>query len=269
MFRAGLPISLRKLDSCLAVLPNRFRSQVMSPNHPVEVSSSEATPIILPSRKGSSGSTCNSVDDIVTTPAEICERSDLGVLASPLLSQERERQVRAHSGLIILVEKVLKRPSHTFVPARRNPLRDVKTRESQVETRVLCKILIQEQEHRCARNCLEFRADRAVRVERVVPKFSEAEYHTRRLLEEQNDYLLSEAQSVSVFSVLTVDRMYTFTLPLYTNIVPCLCRRQTQFSCTIHSLTRARTWIEQASSRLSLRNKNSSHCHLEIIHNRS
>ena len=41
------------------------------------------------------------------------------------------------------MENVLKRPSHTFVPARGSPWRDVKTRESQDDTQVLCNILIQ------------------------------------------------------------------------------------------------------------------------------
>ena len=55
------------------------------------MSSTEATTIVLPS-EGSIGSTCNSGDDIATTPAgsEVGERSDLGMMASPLLSQERE-----------------------------------------------------------------------------------------------------------------------------------------------------------------------------------
>ena len=61
------------------------------PDAPVEVSSTEATPKVLPSRKSSIGSTCNSVDDLATTPAvsEISERADLEMLASPLWSQER------------------------------------------------------------------------------------------------------------------------------------------------------------------------------------
>ena len=60
---------------------------------PVEVSSTEATPIMLPSRKGRIGLTSYSADDLATTPAasEVGERSDLGMLASLLFSQERER----------------------------------------------------------------------------------------------------------------------------------------------------------------------------------
>ena len=54
------------------------------PNAPVEVSSTEATPIMLPSRKGSLGSTYNSGDDLATSPAasEVGERSDPGMLGS-------------------------------------------------------------------------------------------------------------------------------------------------------------------------------------------
>ena len=75
-------------------------------NAPVEVSSTETKPIILPSRKGSIGWTCNSVDGLTTTSAvrEICERSDLGMLASSQSSQERERQMRTHSKFITPIE---------------------------------------------------------------------------------------------------------------------------------------------------------------------
>ena len=48
------------------------------PNDPVEVSSTEVT-TLLPSRKASIGSTHNSGEDVVTTPAvsEVADRSDL------------------------------------------------------------------------------------------------------------------------------------------------------------------------------------------------
>ena len=65
----------------------------------------------------------------------------------------------------------------------------------------------------------------------------------------------------------------TLTLSLSCRCLPCCfillqhIHRQTQLSCTTLILTRARTWIEQALSFiLSLRNKNGSHCHLDIIH---
>ena len=81
------------LDSCLADLPEQSPLTGSEPNAPVEVSSTEATPIIFSSKKGSIGSTCNSVDDLATIPlvSEIGERADLGMLASPLLSRERDK----------------------------------------------------------------------------------------------------------------------------------------------------------------------------------
>ena len=62
------------------------------PNAPVGVTSTEVTETLLPSRKESIGSTYNSGEDNPITPAvsEVDERSDLGMLASPLLTKERE-----------------------------------------------------------------------------------------------------------------------------------------------------------------------------------
>ena len=56
--------------------------------------------MLLPSRRASIGSTCNSGEDIATTPAssEVDEKPNEGVLASSLLTQER--QVQLHSGFI-------------------------------------------------------------------------------------------------------------------------------------------------------------------------
>ena len=102
----GQPPALHQQDSCLAVLPNSLRSQSpltgYEPNVPVEVNSREVTPTLLPLRKGSTGSTCKSGEDIATTPAvsAMDERSNLGMLASQLLSQERERQVRTQSDFV-------------------------------------------------------------------------------------------------------------------------------------------------------------------------
>ena len=72
------------------------------PNASVEVSSTEVTPTLFPSRNGSIGSPYNSGDDTATTPAvsEVGKRSDWGMLASPLFSQER--QGRTHSEFISL-----------------------------------------------------------------------------------------------------------------------------------------------------------------------
>ena len=54
---------------------------------------------------------------------------------------------------------------------------------------------------------LEMRADQAVRGQRVAQtKLSEAAYQTRRLLEEQKDYSLSEARSQLDTQELRVER---------------------------------------------------------------
>ena len=131
----------RYKDLCLAVLPNRARSQVISPT--------EVTTMLLPSRKTSIGSTYSSGEDTFTTPAvsEVDERSNLGMLASPLLTQEREseREVQPRSEFITLTEKVLRDVHHTFLPVRGDPWRCSHTRENQVEIQRSCRSLIQKE----------------------------------------------------------------------------------------------------------------------------
>ena len=75
--------------------------------------------------------------------------------------------MRTHSEFITVTENVVKTPVRTFVPARRNPWRNVKTREIQVETQVLCKILIEKEKKfflsmEIYATFFEMRADRAV-----------------------------------------------------------------------------------------------------------
>ena len=61
------------------------------PNDPVDVSSTEGTPMLLPSRRASIGSTKKSSEDIATTLAssEVDERQSMGMLASPLFTRKR------------------------------------------------------------------------------------------------------------------------------------------------------------------------------------
>ena len=77
MFRTLLdrPLTSLKLDSCLAALPNRLKWVVQKQRQHFYC-------------QGCIGLTFNSSDDIAITPAvsEVGERSDLGMLASPLLS---------------------------------------------------------------------------------------------------------------------------------------------------------------------------------------
>ena len=52
-----------------------------------------------------------------------------------------ERQVLTHSEFITQIERVLMHLSLTWVPASRNRQREVRTKKSPVETKVLCVIL--------------------------------------------------------------------------------------------------------------------------------
>ena len=141
------------------------------PNAPVEVSSTEVI-TLLPSSKASICSTCDSGDDIITAPAvsEVDERSDLGMLASPLSTLER--QVRPHSEFITRTENVLRHVHHTFVPVRGIPWRRAQTRENRIGTQNVEREPYSEREgflseRREARDFLQMRADQAARGERV------------------------------------------------------------------------------------------------------
>ena len=97
------------------------------PTAPCEVSS-EATPVMLPSRRCSLESTCN---DLATTidVSEAGERSDLGRLASPLWEFSTQ------------VERILLHPPLIREQALRNRWPEVRTKEIPVETQVLRTIL--------------------------------------------------------------------------------------------------------------------------------
>ena len=72
--------------------------------------------MLVPSRRAGIGSTYNSGEDIATTPAssEVDERPNMGMLASPALTQERNAAPFRiyHSN----IENVVSRSSH--VPTR-------------------------------------------------------------------------------------------------------------------------------------------------------
>ena len=77
-------------DSCLAVLPFRVCSQVMTPTPLSRKAVQRLRQRSYPVK--SQHSTHNSGEDIVTAPAvsEVDGRSDLGMVASPLSTPERE-----------------------------------------------------------------------------------------------------------------------------------------------------------------------------------
>ena len=74
--------------SCIGRLAEQSPLTGYGPKSRIEVSS-EHTPIILPSRRGSLDT---NVDDLATTldASEVCDTTDVGRLTSPLFSQERE-----------------------------------------------------------------------------------------------------------------------------------------------------------------------------------
>ena len=183
------------------------------PNAPVEVSSTEVTTTLLHSRKASIGSTYNSGEDIVTTLAvsQVDERSDLGMLASPLLTHERDRR-DSFQNLSLKWRKFC----GAFVPVRRDPWRCAQTKENHVETQMLCRSLIRKERGFClsieksatSLNCELIKLPEDKKLLYLRLSVSEAEYRTILLLEEQKNYLLSEALSKLDMQELRVERAH-------------------------------------------------------------
>ena len=153
--------------------------------------------MLLPSRRASVGSTCYSGEVIAITPAssEVDERPNLGMLASPLLTPKREASA-AHSGFITLTKKILHVPTSTG-----DPWRCTHTRESQVEIQMFSRSLIQ----RKRESLLSIEKSAiALNYEQIMPPKEnrqlyqnslKREYHTRLLLKQQKNHILSEARS--------------------------------------------------------------------------
>ena len=117
------PLPLCKEGYALADWLNNLLSHVMSPKSLIEVSS-EHTPIILPSRRGSLDT---NVGDLATTldASEVYDTTDVGRLTAPLFSQERE--VNATPFSVCLFSDTFK---HGEIQARRRAA--FKLRESGV-----------------------------------------------------------------------------------------------------------------------------------------
>ena len=147
------------------------------PNGPVEVSSTEVTTTLLPTRRASIGSTCNSGEDFATTHA-----------SSEVDSHRRERQTPT--------EKILCQIHHTIQPVQGNLWRGTHTRESQVEIQQVHKSLIPKEK---GSSLSKEKFAMFLNCEQIMPpkenkqlhKNSEAEYHTRLLLEEHKNHILS------------------------------------------------------------------------------
>ena len=151
---------------------------VYVPNDSVEVGSTEVTTVLSPPPRASIGSTYNSGEDIATTPAlsEVDGRPNLGLLAYRF-------KFITHSSP---VQSDLAMYSHR--------------RKSSLDANVFPGVSFRERvrfftERRETLDFLQWQADQAAQEEQpALTKISEAEYHTRLLLEEQKKPL-SEVRS--------------------------------------------------------------------------
>ena len=112
---------------------------------------------------------------------------------------ELKRGVRPHSEFVSLMEKILRHVHRTFVPGRRDPWRCAQTRENRVGTQVLCSSLIQRERERKRIEFFLSIAKSAISLNCWLIKLLEEQSCSFKmlilLLEEQKDYLLSEARS--------------------------------------------------------------------------
>ena len=184
---------------------------LLTNNDPVEVSSTEVSTVFLPQRKASMhwfDLQYNSGEDIATTLAssEVDERPNWGMLASPLLTRVTRRETSAAPSRIYNSNRENSESRSSRVPtSTERPVAMHSHRESQVQNQMFCKSLIQRErerekiltEHREISDFLELRANHASQGEqkKALSRLSEAEYHTRLLLEEQKNHILSEARS--------------------------------------------------------------------------
>ena len=135
------------------------------------------------------------------------------MLASPLLTQERERETSApHSEFITLTEKVLSPVHHTFVPVRRETRGDVLTQEKIKLRFNYCAVASFRKsrilsEHRDIREFLELcELIKLPEEKKLLYQDSlKREYHTRLSFEEQKNHLLSEARFELDMQELRVD----------------------------------------------------------------
>ena len=104
------------------------------PNDLTEVNNPEV-PHIFFQRRTSRASTCNSGEDIAHTPmdSKVDDAQIVGMLASQLYTQERERQVQTHHEFITLTEKVSCQVHHFSDPVQGNLRQCSKTKESEAD----------------------------------------------------------------------------------------------------------------------------------------
>ena len=165
--------------------------RVLLPSATVEVCSAKVT-VLLPSRRASFCSVYNSCEDVTTTPvsSEVDERKSMGMLASPVLMQKREASAALARKYHSDGESSMSSSSHLRSAGRLVAMYSHKRKSRRDPRSVLETHSARERirtEHQDARDYLKFRADEA--------RLSDAEFHTRLLLEEQRKQILCEARS--------------------------------------------------------------------------
>ena len=171
------------------------------PNTTVEISSTEVTLVHLPSKRTSFCSVFNSGEDATTTPVsgEVDERQSTGMLDSPLLMQKREA-----SAVPVRIYHSTEESSVSSSPHIRSAVRPVaiyshkkksgRDPRSVQETHSASERI--RTEHQEVRYHLQLCAHEAAEREKTaLARLSEAEFHTRLLLEERRNQLRSGARS--------------------------------------------------------------------------
>ena len=166
----------------------KIRLLVYEPNVTVEASSAEVAPMLSPSRRASFGSTYNSREDVATTlvSSEVDKRQKLVNVGFTAVHAEERGKCSTSKHLSIWQRKFCARSSHSPVTVKlaamyshkRKSSRDPQSSQESYSERIFA-------EHREVRDFLDFRADTAAQGEKAaLPKLSEAEHHTRLLLDE-------------------------------------------------------------------------------------
>ena len=180
------------------------------PNDLDEVSSTEVTPMLLPSGTASICSTCNSGDHVATIPvsSEVVERHNVGMLASPLFTQKREASAAPSRIYHSSRENSVSYLSHPLF-LQGNLLRCIHKRKWSRDPKSLQESCSERErifnEHREVRDFLELRDQAAQGEQAALSKLSEAEYHSRLLFEEQRNQILSAARSEMSMHELRVE----------------------------------------------------------------
>ena len=191
--RTVVPTAIHTLEDSLLAWLNKSPLLGCEPNVTVEASSAEVTPTLSPSRRASFGSTYSSREDVTTTlvSSEVDKRQKHVKVGFTAVHAEMRGKCSNSKNLSIWQRKfcvtLITQSSHgetcgdvlaqTKIEQRSTKFTGVLFRERE---RIFAK-------HREVRDFLDFRADKAAQGEKAAfSKLSEAEHHTRLLLDEMN-----------------------------------------------------------------------------------